>query len=372
MRKLLVLLVAAAFVFTMALPAMAADEKTVTLYGSARMETFIQDFDKDVTGTFDDKDLVWRLDSSSSRFGARFKAGDIGANVEIRPNSASDMRHWYGTWDFGSGTLLLGQTWTPSFMPICDECMIGGGGFLGGYGDLSGIVRQGMFMATFPMKALNGNLILAALTPTSQTPATIGIPLPSTDTDSTIPRLEAGFTWAAGAINGKVIAGYGSFDVVDTTNKDYSIDSYFLAANATGSFGPFWLTLSGAFGQNMLDYGYAGSVLNAGYSALSGDIKDVDQTRFGGEVGFKLSDKVSLFFNYVMMNEERDSLTTAGTSDEDDKSAMSVGSLITIAKGFTMQPEIVITDEGNRTTAGVEGADRGSKTYYGIYWQIDF
>jgi len=372
MRKLLVLLVAAAFVFTMALPAMAADESTVTLYGSARMETFIQDFDKDVTGTFDDKDLVWRLDSSSSRFGARFKAGDIGANVEIRPNSASDMRHWYGTWDFGSGTLLLGQTWTPSFIPICDECMIGGGGFLSGYGDISGALRQGQIRLTFPMKAVNGSLVLAALTPTSKTPAAVGIPLPSADVDNTIPRLETALSFASGAISGKVVAGYGSFNVVDTTNKDYSVDSYFLSANVTGAFGPFWLSLAGAFGQNMADYGYATPPGNTNLTAnfLNNDINDVDQTRFAGELGFKLSDKVGLFFDYAMYSEDRDA--AGGTKDEDDKSAMAFGAIITVAKGFTMTPEIVITDEGKRTTAGLEGPDRGSQTYYGIYWQIDF
>jgi len=356
----------------MALPAMAADERTVTLYGSARMETFIQDFDKETSSSlnFDDKDLIWRLDASSSRFGARFKAGDLGGNVEIRPNSASDMRHWYGTWNFGSGTLLLGQTWAPSFMPICDECMIGGGGFLSGYGDLAGGLRTGQIRVTFPMKAVNGNLDLAALTPTSNTTDKGAF---TADTDATIPRLEAALSFASGAISGKVLAAYGSFDVVDTNNKDLSVDSYFLLANVTGSFGPFWLSLAGGIGQNMADYGYvSGNVFNAGYSTLSAGIVDVDQTRFVAELGFKLSDKAALFVNYAQLSEERDSLTTAGVSDEDEKSAMAFGAIITVAKGFTMTPEVVITDEGERTTAGVKGLDRGNKKYYGIYWQIDF
>ncbi|MCJ7593615.1 MAG: hypothetical protein MUO52_02445, partial [Desulfobacterales bacterium] len=114
MRKLLVLLVAAAFVFTMALPAMAAD-KSVDLYGSVRVQTYILDADKENNGTaFDDSDLVWSLDDGSSRFGARFKAGDIGANVEIRPRARAAnstdgsqglLRQWHATWNFGSGTL---------------------------------------------------------------------------------------------------------------------------------------------------------------------------------------------------------------------------------------------------------------------------
>lgn len=361
MRKLLVLLVASAVIFTMALPVMA--QSTVNLYGSARMETFIQSFDKEQTTLgYDDDDLVWRLDQSSSRFGARFKAGDLAGNVEIRPNSNSVMRHWYGTWNFGSGTLLLGQTWSVSFMPICDECMIGGGGFMSGYGDLGGVVRQGQIRVSFPMKAVNGTLDIAALEPTSNTTLS-----GTSDTDTTIPRLEAGLSFARGPISGKVVLGYGSFDAVNATDQSKSVDSYFLTANVTGGFGPFWLSLAGGFGQNMKDYGYGGSVFNA--NLLNNSVNDVDQTRFAGEIGFNVSDTFALFANYAMLSESRDN--TAG-DDEDEKSMMAFGAKITVAKGFTMTPEIVITDEAERTTNGVKGLDRGGQTYYGIYWQIDF
>lgn len=375
MRKLLVLSVAVALVFAVALPAMAQD-RTVNIYGSARMETFIQDHDREFNLfgpggnglAFDDSDLIWRMDESSSRFGARFKAGDVGGNVEIRSNFGGNiMRHWYGTWNFGPGTLVVGQTWTPSFIPICDECMIGGGGFPSGYGDTGGGgpgPRRPQIQVNFPMKMANGTLTFAALQPNTNTVSKAPF---NVDTDTTLPRLEGKLTFATGMISGAVVLGYGTFDVVNALDGDQSVDSFFATANVTGSFGPFWASVAGGFGQNMADYNYAGSVLFA--NILNNSINDVDQTRAAAEVGFNMSDTLAFFVNWATLSEQRDNVLG---DDEDDKSFWAVGAKITVAKGFTMTPEVVKTDEGERTTNGVKGPDRGSRTFYGIYWQIDF
>ncbi len=79
MRKLLVLLVAAAFVVSFSMPAIAE----TSFYGQVRMKTYIASQDEDAG---DDSDMNWVLDNGASRFGAKFKADDVSANVEIRPN----------------------------------------------------------------------------------------------------------------------------------------------------------------------------------------------------------------------------------------------------------------------------------------------
>ncbi|MBW2066175.1 MAG: hypothetical protein JRJ03_14765, partial [Deltaproteobacteria bacterium] len=121
MKKLLIFVVAAAFVFASVLPAMAQDN-SVSFYGQVYFKTWIIDKDKEVSATdYDDTDLEWDLHAGNTRFGANFKTGDISGTVEIRPDSGAGasniIRVWQGTWDFGSGKLTIGQTYVPTFMP---------------------------------------------------------------------------------------------------------------------------------------------------------------------------------------------------------------------------------------------------------------
>jgi len=406
MRKLLVLLIAAAFVFTMALPAMAADEKKVDLYGSVRVQTFITDTDKENNGTlFDDSGLTWGLDDGSSRFGARFQSGDVGANVEIRPRdqnatsysgSSSTMRHWYGTWNFGPGTLVVGQTWTPTFHPICNECMIGGGGFLDGYGDQGGSTRKAGLQAWFPVKGVNGMLKLALLEPTTRikpdAPSVAGLPTALllngpiapgyTDVDTTIPAIEASFGGAFGPLNWLVMGGYNTYDMANiTTNDAQSIDSWVFGVDAGYSTGPFYVKANLYTAQNFAAFGghAPSSVGNHGFlpalymNGAVPTVEDTSETGWFGVVGFKFSDKVSLEIGYGQRTCEQDDTFTAGGpyTNKDKKSAWTVFLPVTVAKGFKIVPEIVFTDEGDLTLQNVT-TDRGNTTRYGIYWQIDF
>lgn len=415
MRKLLVLLVAAAFVFTMALPAMAA-EKKVDLYGSVRVQTYIQSLDKENNGTlYDDTDLRWSLDDGSSRFGARFQAGDLGANVEIRPRdqnansyggSTNLLRQWYGTWNFGQGTLVVGQTWDPTFHPICNECLVGGGGILDGYGDMGGRVRQGGLQAWFPLKAINGMFKLALTEPTTTRkpagaavqglpnalilmpggyygPATAtqaAIPAAYTDTDTTIPAITASLAGAFGPLDVMVRGGYNTFDIVNGTNdQDQSIDSWLFALDFTYSTGPFYLKGLGYVGQNLAAFG--GHAPNGpgtfGFSpalfldtAGAAQVEDTDNNGFFGVVGFKFNDKVAIEFGYGQRNAEQDN-PLLNVTNEDEKSAWVVFVPITVAKGFTITPELLFTDEGDLTVNNIT-QDRGNQVRYGLYWRIDF
>jgi hypothetical protein len=149
MKKLSVVFVALTIVFAFSVAAMAAQAliyselerlptpptKSVEIYGSVRVGTYWITSDKEINSpasltspsgrgqNFDDSDLLWQLDEGATRFGVRFKSGKIGGNVEIRPrdqnaNSYSGtngmVRHWYGNYDMGFGTLIVGQTYTPT------------------------------------------------------------------------------------------------------------------------------------------------------------------------------------------------------------------------------------------------------------------
>ncbi|MCP4711474.1 MAG: hypothetical protein GY869_22870, partial [Planctomycetes bacterium] len=56
---------------------------------------------------------TWDL-QGNSRFGAKVKANDNGIGGRFEYGTGVNLRLLYGTWDFGGGTLLIGQDYTPS------------------------------------------------------------------------------------------------------------------------------------------------------------------------------------------------------------------------------------------------------------------
>ena len=113
MRKLFILFAAVAFAFAFTTPAKAE----VNFSGFVAFETYMESVDN-VAPTLDEDDLIWTMDRACTRVTASFKEGPISGLVEIRPLDASQTRHWFASWNFGAGTLGIGQTWTPEFSCI--------------------------------------------------------------------------------------------------------------------------------------------------------------------------------------------------------------------------------------------------------------
>lgn len=112
MKKLFVLLTAAVLAVAFTVPAMAADW---SFYGSSRVYTGWMDDSKEVAGLggeVDDADLSWNQ-QTNARIGANVKAGALGGNFEYGHSSTVNLRKLFGTWNFGAGTLLVGQDYTP-------------------------------------------------------------------------------------------------------------------------------------------------------------------------------------------------------------------------------------------------------------------
>lgn len=363
MRKLFICLVAVAFALTLTAPVMAADDVAVSFYGNVRMNTFWVSQDKLRTGHFDDDDLMWSFDTGNSRFGTNFKAGDITANVEIRPSNTSYFRQWWGAWDFGSGKFLLGQTWSPVFTSIFGCCFDGGPA--GGYGGQNGSLRAPQVALWFPVGT--GTLKIAALEPNSG--STNDIVAGSADTDVSLPKLEVSFDQKMGAFYFKLAGGYNSYAEVNTaTDKEYDIDSWIVLAQPTYSFGPF--TLKGLIwmARNNKQYAQVSSInpYNALYDAASDSIKDVDSMGYAATAGFKVSDTMSFEIGYSYTEDERDF-----DLKEADRDYIYIAMPLTLAKGVTVTPEIGVLDDGEQKTAGV-ATEQGDRTYFGAYWMISF
>jgi hypothetical protein len=410
MRKLTVVLVAVAFVLGFSLSAMAAQglvytqtenlpvgAKSIDVYGSIRLQTFWLQRNSENTGTgHSDGDLTWDIDDGSSRFGVRFKEGKIGANVEIRPRDrqtvatrttsvggAMDyMRHWYGTYDMGFGTFVLGQTWTPTFNPICNECLVGGGGILDGYGDMGGSARQPGMQLWVPITGLNGQLKVALLKPwvdPGGAPGPVVAPAGYSSTDTTIPKIEASLAGAFGPLSFTVRGGYNTIDYKNTTTDDTSsLDSWLGALDATYSMGPFYVRGEGYIAQNMSTYGTGAPEVAWGLfpeTFVGTDIENVSNWGWFGVAGFHINDMFSVEAGYGQRGAEQDYL---GDKIKEKTSAFVLFVPISITPSFVITPELLWTDEGYVTgpapaPAGVTyNDDRGNKVYAGVYWRIDF
>ncbi len=405
MRKLLVLLAAVAFVVAFTVPAIAAD-KSVSFYGQVWFDTFLEDDSKEYnTGyTFDDSDLRWDLnDNGTSRFGAKFKWDSMTANIEIRPLSASMYRQWWGSWNFGGGSLLVGHTWSPLYANATITNQSHAGGTAGGYGFWVGSLRQaqirltmgGLTVALVEPSASSAVLpAYAAASTTILTPAArdkadpkgkwtdlgpvtigynlYGIPASGykTEFDTTLPKLEVTYALKLGQIALVPFLGWQSYDVVALSNdKSYSIDGMVYGITAKAAFGAgyvnaqVWMTKNG---KEWGDLYYTGG-FGAFYDAASDSIKDEDGMGYGITAGMKLSDTMKFEVGYGSVEYELD---RAGTY-EDTASAMYAQMTIALAKGFFLCPEIGVIDKGDHTVAGVK-TEQGDMTYYGAAWKIYF
>jgi len=345
MKKLLVLLAAGAFVLGLTLPAMSADW---SFYGSSRMSTFFDSDSEEVTGTgYDDDDLTWSL-QGNSRIGANVKAGNIGGRFEY--GSGPNLRLLYGTWNFGAGELLVGQAYTPWNYFISNQVW-------GGDADL--LPYGGMYDGRRPMIQLSSHGFKLALVE----PNAGGLAGYSVDTDTSIPKIEASYSFNAGPAKLTLFGLYNTFDAVNATNDEESVDSHAFGFGFQMPFGAAYLNGNIWMGQNV----GATSIWNSGADdpAWDGtDVVDNDTTGYILVAGFKMSDAISFELGYGATMSELD----VSGADEDETQSMYAQATINIAKGFFIVPEIGKVDYKDSAA----GVDQGDTTYFGAKWQINF
>jgi len=425
MRKLVVILAAAAFVVAFTLPAMAQSEWS--FYGNARMWTEYKTFDKKnpssadasaldlnpligsnpLSGIDDEDELTWEL-QSNSRVGASVKAGDIGGRFEY--GTGVNLRRLYGTWNFGAGELLVGQEYTPLFFPISDQCGLGGGdcglifwgtvyagrqpqlmltmggfkvalvdpnstGLLEAGGTSAGFVTVpagtaapagGVFIGT---DGVNDTYAVAASTGNFDT----------LDTDQTLPKLEASYTFNLGPAALYIGGGYNTFDVegrVIGTNeiRDESIDSWILTAATKMGFGPFYVNAQVSYAQNPGTFSLTqDNLLKApAYDFASNNWEDADSFFWALIVGFKVSDMMKLEAGVGNIDNERDDPSAGNANQSHSVWAYYLQAAISPVKNVFIIPEVGYIDYGDLETDNAPDVEQGDATYFAIKWQINF
>jgi hypothetical protein len=374
MKKLIVFLIAFAMVFGFTVTAAMADAE---LYGSIRFRTYWADQDKEYAGgTFDNEDLEWRI-GHLSRWGVKFKSGDVTGRVELDARAGLTaakggtegvtngtgssglgdvrLRHLYGEWSFGAGKLLIGQTFNP-----CTVYLSGLGYYSGGMQKFGGMglryFRTSMIQLTF------GNLKLAFMTPdTSQG----GLSTYNVSVDTTLPRMEARYTLKVEPVTLDFMGGWQTYDIKNNADQDKDITSYIVGLAAQAKFGPGYVKAIVDYRQNGGNYGMW-TVVNENATWKNGDVSDADCLGYGGVIGYKVSDMVTLEAGYMKADAENDD------NSEDEAQTYGVLAKITLAPGVVMQPEIVIDDQEDvKNTAGVK-TEEGDAAIFGVFWVINF
>jgi len=311
-------------------------------YGSARVKTFYETVDN-TKGT-DATNLDMGL-QGNARIGAKVKVTDElkGLFEYGAKDGTANIRQLYGEWNFGAGSLLVGQTYTPIYT-VYSNSVYSEDGALEKFGATSAS-RLSMLCLTF------GGFQIAAIEPGKKA-------LGGGTMEVKIPKLEASYTANFDAASVKAVVGYNTYDV-----DSIDVNSYVAGLGAKMTFGPAYLAGSFFFGRNLGTYGF--KIVTDADPKISGTSM-VDNDSFGCTVvaGYKLNDMLSFEAGYGYTESELDQ----SAFSKDDASQYYLQAKITLAPGVYVYPEIGKQDQGQDKT----GAEQGDTTYAGVKWQINF
>ena len=383
MKKFMVILAAIAMVGAFTATSIAAEWN---FYGSARMTTFSYNKSKEAVGElFDDTDTTW-TNQTNARIGANVKASDaVSGRFEYGYGASPSLRILWGEYNFGSGSLGVGQHYTPmdtlistsvadfptnfhSTDPVPD-------------GDASNLQIGSFYEGRLPMIQLKfGGLKLAFIKPSTVGPQRLNLAgdglendSRDSDIDTTLPKIEVAYDFKGDMFSVRPYAGYNSVNFTNPlTDTDVSVDAYIIGATASVNFGPMYVKGNIFVSQNEGNFGRSNNVVfdRAVVSRTTTDIEDA--SGWGGIIlaGFKMSDMFNFEAGYSMDHGEVD--VAPGVTGENSPSQWYVNCTITLAPGVTITPEVGMTDFGDVEVTGSASEDQGDCTYFGAKWQINF
>jgi hypothetical protein len=297
---------------------------------------------------------------ANSRFGANFKNGDFGGKVEVGLNSTTGAaagntvtRLLYGTWNFGSGKLTVGQDYS-RYHTLTNQAYSDDNGNIG-YGALwDG--RQAQIRVD-----MNNGFYFSAIKPNGNVDngnQEVANAAGNTGNDSYLPKLNVGYAGKAGGF------GY-NVGVVGQFYKNQTIDEQITAAMAyfTGNttFGATTVGFSTSYGQNVGNMGFSGRM-----SYDTAALENVSGFEGMLTLGQKLSDTLSLNAGFGYVTDK----SGADGAERDDKLLLWANMPVKLAKYVTLVPEVSYYDQLSETTTS---ADSDAKNWaVGAKWQIDF
>jgi hypothetical protein len=342
MKKLIAIVAALVMVSSVAY---AADWN---FYGSARVRMEWTSIDTIGSSAASVEDFVMPM-FGNSRIGANVKVSDeLSGRFEY--GATPNLRLLYGTWNFGSGKLTVGQDYGPLNMFYSGQIA---------NDDINGLPWGGVYSGRVPQVKLTfGDFEIALVTPNE---TVNGIPGTA---ESKMPAIEASYKLKMDAAHVHVAGGYNTFTMV-SGGTEYDVDSWLIAVGAGVNFGMMYLqgnVYTGVNGGNLILLDVNGTYGNFG-DGLADDTGTtvLDNETFGFLLvgGAKLNDMFKVEIGYGYAETDLDQATT-----EDEVETFYANATITLAPGVFITPEIGIVDYNETTQQEV--------TYGAIRWQINF
>jgi hypothetical protein len=348
MKKLMVLVAALALVAGSAMTAAAADWN---FYGHARVSTFFVDVEEQVAGGVDTTNYEQGL-QGNARIGAIVKVSDeLTGGFEY--GTGVNVRKLYGEWNFGAGSLLVGQTYTPLNYFYSNQV----------YGDDNDMLAQGaVYSGREDMIRLKfGGFEIAVLGPNDDD---LGFGF---DTETSMPAIEANYNLVMDRFSMNLGAGYQTYELLGTPTGDHDVDTYVVTLGAKTTFGPAYIGGNVYMGENvgnMIAVSLDGdNVWGDGYADWDGtNVVDNEALGYAIAAGFKANDMFAFEAGYGYVEVEE----MGGALDDNEVQTYYVQSTITLAPGVFITPEIGMFDGEE------DGAGNFETLYYGAKWQINF
>lgn len=377
MKQPLACFLVTVFVLAFTGPIQAADW---SFYGSVRMATFSVDVDQNVPGVDSDIDTQWAL-QPNSRIGANVTAGDVGGRFEY--GSTPNLRHLYGTWNFGAGTLLIGQTETPLNEFYSNQVVNTDNNL-----QLEGMIfqgRRGQIRLTFGgfdvafiepnvhATASRGKTVTSSTSTNSSSGATyVSGSTTYGETGYNLPQIVLAYRYSSDLFSVKPFFGWQSYDAVTavtSANQQESVSSVVYGLTGKVNIGPAFLAGSAFGGSNVGNMGVTTRTRSYGViDPADGRIVDNTTMAIAGVIGFQLNDTFKFEGGYGVINSD---VTVAGAKTEDSGFSYYLQSTITVAPGAFIVPEVGVLSNDEITTGGVKTKE-SETTYVGAKWQINF
>ena len=347
LKTMIVLLAIAA----LATPVLAADDYKFSVYGSARMTTFYDDYDQ-----ADDQDLTFDL-QSNSRFGMKASKGAVSGQYEV--GTSGSVRVIKGVYAFDGGKLTIGQTYTPytffsEQVHNADQDFIGYGATYEGRKPLIAVE----FDNGFGLWAIKNEGMDSDVS--------------DNDTDADLPKLAISYKGKAGNFSYGANAAYQTYTDAPDTAAEFDVDSYLLTFNGVVDLNPAAISFNLAYGQNAAEFGLGDGLYGDRERSIDGvegehvaATEDEDTDFMAGfvQLAFKADDSNTIRLGVGYVEEDNDDY-----AQTEKRMSYFIHDQYTIAPGFFVVPEISFYDGMD----DADGSDGEESMHIGAKWQINF
>lgn len=382
MKRLAVFLVAVGLFFILSAP-VSAEEKTVEerltnlenalgsfkIYGSMRFATFYND--KNLNADTDDKDLRWDL-QSNARLGGTVAKDKIKGVYEVGLDDDSTTaggsgvytRLIYATYDFGCGTVLIGQDWTVlGNMFYSNQVVLDDNNLLGWGAIYEGRTPQ----IKFKVKGLEIGFV--------EDKASSKLNAYSGDVDVLMPKIEFRYNIDQEKFFVDTFGGYFSYKVQNvvltdggTNYGDKTVNSWAAGVGGGLKLDPVFVRAQVYTGQNVKNFGLSHTDATGAQFNATGSL--VDEDNFGTHVviGSKI-DKYTVEAGAGYVYSKLDESVGAVGDDKNTAFSYYLNAVIPVYGAFFVVPEVGVLDYGNNASGDDEHKDT---MYVGAKWQINF